>query len=166
MFTVTLIQPANDTAMAQIIRQVMTEHGLTEHGFALHDPEVDSLSATYATERSRYWVVKKGEIVLGGAGIAPLKEGPPSVCELQKMYFLSEARGSGMGEKLLHLCLQEAKQLGFTHCYLETAPQLKRAKALYERTGFSPLTGPMGNTGHYRCSQWYLKDLSIDSSPP
>lgn len=160
-FELSPISPANDAAVAQIIRTVMTECGLTAKGFAIHDPQVESMAAAYEGERSRYWVVKREGRVVGGGGFAPLEKGPPLVCELQKMYFLPEARGTGAAEKLLHLCLREAAKLGFTHSYLETAPQLNRAKALYEKNGFLPLPGPMGDTGHFGCTNWYLRDLSL-----
>lgn len=94
-----------------------------------------------------------------GAGIHPLDGGAEEICELQKMYLLPEARGKGLAGKLIAMCLDYAKQNGYTHCYLETSPELARARKVYEQFGFKYLTGPMGNTGHFGCDSWMLKDL-------
>ena len=50
--------------------------------------------------RTVYYVVTKEKKILGGGGIAPLKDGDPSVCELQKMYFSPKARGKILSSKM------------------------------------------------------------------
>ena len=145
--------------MADVIRQVMPEFGASGPGFALHDPEVDAMPTAYSAERCAYFVVEADGRVVGGGGVAPLAGGDGSVCELRKMYFLPPARGRGVGRRLLALCLETAKQLGFTSCYLETLAGMERARALYESFGFERLCGPKGNTGHFGCDTWYAKEL-------
>ena len=68
--------------------------------------------------------------VLGCGGIAPLRGGNGSVCELQKMYFRASLRGTGMGTRLLKLLLDDARQLGFQQCYLETLDRMVEARNL------------------------------------
>ena len=87
------IEPADDAAMAAIIRAVMPEFGASGDGFAINDPEVDWMSRAYSEPRHAYFVLERDGRVLGGAGIAPLAGGDASTCELRKMYFLPEARG-------------------------------------------------------------------------
>ena len=55
---------------------------------------------------NKYWVAEteEGKIV-GGVGIRTL-EGLNDVCELQKMYCLPEARGTGISHKLMDLALE------------------------------------------------------------
>ena len=65
------------------------------------------------------------------------------------MYFLPEARGRGLGHKMMAICLKEAKQKGFEQCYLETLPYMEAARKLYAKVGFKSLEGRMGDTGHY-----------------
>jgi putative acetyltransferase len=43
--------------------------------------------------------------------------------------------------------------------YLETLPELHQAVKVYEKFGFRYLKGPLGNTGHFGCDLWMLKDL-------
>lgn len=153
------IEARDDAAMAAVIRAVMPEFGADGPGFALHDPEVDTMSAAYSRPRHGYFVVVHGEQVVGGAGIAPLDGGTSDVCELRKMYFLPAARGHGMGERLLRHCLEFARSAGFHRCYLETLGGMEQAQKLYRRLGFEPLSAPMGRTGHFGCDRWYAMNL-------
>lgn len=160
------IGPADDAAMAAVIRMVMPEFGACGAGFAINDPEVDWLSRAYAQPRSAYFVVEAepalaqaGSTVLGGGGIAPLEGGSDEVCELRKMYFLPAARGLGAGAAMIQACLQAARGFGFRQCYLETLDGMDAARRLYEKTGFVRLDAPLGATGHGGCDRWYLLAL-------
>jgi putative acetyltransferase len=153
------ITPADDPSVAAIIRAVMPEFGADGPGFAIHDPEVAAMHAAYDRPGAAYFVVVLDDHVLGGGGVAPLDGGPEGVCELRKMYFLPELRGRGAGAALMARCLQAARALGHRQCYLETLRGMDQAQALYERTGFRRLDGPMGSTGHFGCNRFYLLDL-------
>jgi putative acetyltransferase len=150
------IEPRDDAAIAAVIREVMPSFGACGPGFALGDPEVDHMSASYAQPRCAYYVIEEGGRVVGGAGIAPLAGADADTCELRKMYYLPEARGRGLGGRMLQLCLDRAKELGFRRCYLETLTGMDAAMRLYQRFGFRKLPGPMGATGHYGCDRQYL----------
>ncbi len=153
------ITPADDAVMATIIRTVMPEFGATGDGFAINDPEVDWMSRAYSEPRHAYFVFERGGRVLGGAGIAPLAGGDAGTCELRKMYFLPEARGTGAGARMMARCLDAAREAGFARCYLETLCGMDAAMRLYERSGFHRIDGPMGATGHGGCNTFYLRDL-------
>ena len=153
------IEPADDAAMAAIIRTVMPEFGASGDGFAINDPEVDWMSRAYSEPRHAYFVFERGGRVLGGAGIAPLAGGDAGTCELRKMYFLPEARGTGAGARMMARCLDAAREAGFARCYLETLCGMDAAMRLYERSGFHRIDGPMGATGHGGCNTFYLRDL-------
>jgi len=75
------------------------------------------------------------------------------------MYLAPAARGKGIARNLIEQCLDFARNNGYTHCYLETMPELAQARRLYEHFGFYYLDGPMGDTGHYACDNWMLKEL-------
>jgi putative acetyltransferase len=153
------IEPADDAAMAAIIRAVMPEFGASGEGFAINDPEVDWMSRAYSEPRHAYFVLERDGRVLGGAGIAPLAGGDADVCELRKMYFLPEARGTGAGTAMMSRCLDAARAAGFAQCYLETLCGMDAAMRLYERSGFRRIAGPMGATGHGGCNTFYLRAL-------
>ena len=157
-----LIRPLridDESAVAQVIRTVMPEFGADGPGFALHDPEVDHMHAAYARPGCAYFVLALDGRILGGGGVAPLRGAAPEVCELQKMYFLAEARGKGLGERMIRVCLAEARKLGYRTCYLETLTSMYSAQKLYARMGFQPIGGPLGATGHHGCDKWFVADL-------
>ena len=114
---------------------------------------------SYQKPNAVYFVVESDGKIIGGAGIDRLENGEANICELQKMYFLREARGLGMGKKMIQLCLQKAKEFGFKKCYLETMVYMEDAQKLYRKTGFNNIDAPIGNTGHTYCQIWMMKDL-------
>ncbi len=158
-FTIREIQPQDNEKIAKAIRDVLIEYGVPKVGTAYADTILDTLSDAYEAEKAIYFVIEKGGNIFGGAGIKQLDNYDGNICELQKMYFLSEARGIGLGSKMMQTCLQKAKEYGFEKCYLETLPYMEEARKLYRKVGFKDLDAPMGDTGHYSCNLWMLKDL-------
>lgn len=136
----------------------MTEFGAVGCGYSIEDTEVENMFDAYSG-RAKYFVVELDGKILGGSGVAQLLNGDADTCELKKMYFLNELRGQGFGEKLLKLCLDAAKELGYKKCYLETLTQMETAQKLYEKHGFKKLDKPMGDTGHFKCNCWYVREV-------
>lgn len=159
MLTLRPIRPEDDPFVAAIIRAVMPEFGMDRPGFAYCDAEVDYMSRAYAGPRAVYFVVERGDRLVGGGGLGPLAGAPEEVCELRKMYFLRDARGAGMGETLLRRCLDEARAMQYRTMYLETLTGMDAAQKLYERLGFHRLPAPMGATGHHGCNRFYALAL-------
>lgn len=113
----------------------------------------------YDKPKATYFVVEENGVILGCAGIAQLDNYEGNICELQKMYFLEEARGRGIGREMITICLDRAKEYGFEGCYLETMPYMEAAQKLYKKMGFEYIDAPMGDTGHYSCPVWMFKTL-------
>ena len=158
-FTIREITANDNSKIAKAIRSVLIEYGVPKVGTAYADKILDTLFEVYNTDNAIYFVVEKNGEILGGAGVKQLENYKGRVCELQKMYFLPEARGIGLGNKMMDICLKKAKEFGFEHCYLETLPYMQDARKLYRKVGFKDLDAPMGDTGHYSCNLWMLKDL-------
>ena len=108
---------------------------------------------------SRYYVGLLGDRILGGGGVYPSNGLPEGVCEMVKMYLDPAARGRGLGKKLIESCVEFARRSGYAQMYIETMPELSTAVSIYEKFGFRYLPGPLGNTGHYGCTVWMLKDV-------
>jgi putative acetyltransferase len=158
-FTLRPIEPRDDAAIANIIRTVMPEFGADGPGFAIHDAEVDAMSAAYSRPRSAYFVIEADGVVQGGAGVAPLEGGEADVCELRKMYFLPTLRGRGAGKAAIDRCLEAARTFGFRRCYLETLTGMDAAQKLYLANGFERISCAMGGTGHHGCDRYYVRKL-------
>jgi putative acetyltransferase len=163
VFSLRPIRSEDDAKIAAIIRSVMPEFGADGPGFAIHDPEVDAMSAAYAIPRAAYFVVEVEGKVVGGGGIAPLEGANENTAELRKMYFLKEARGLGAGSALLRHLLNLARDYGFAQVYLETLTGMDAAQKLYQHLGFQRLDQQMGHTGHFGCNRYYL--LKFNPSP-
>ncbi|MCB0724402.1 MAG: bifunctional helix-turn-helix transcriptional regulator/GNAT family N-acetyltransferase [Ignavibacteriae bacterium] len=152
------IRKSDNKFMEKIIIDVMTEFGAVGEGYSIKDAEVANMFDAYNNDKSAYFVITRGKEVLGGAGVGILPEAE-DVCELKKMYFVPEIRGIGLGEKLLNLCLDAARKIGYKRCYLETLERMPQARGLYMKYGFDPINGPVGCTGHYSCDNYYIRDL-------
>lgn len=154
------IQPADNGAMANIIRRTMEEFGVNWPGTVYYDEATDHLFELFQSNlNSHYFVAEKNGILMGGGGIYPTDALPEGTCELVKMWLLPDARGLGLGRDMISRCLQVAREKGFTQVYLETMPELKRAIHVYEKFGFTFLNAPLGNSGHTSCAVWMLKKL-------
>jgi N-acetylglutamate synthase and related acetyltransferases len=158
------IQPKDNPVIALIIRTTLAEFGANKPGTVYYDADTDRLYEVFRQPRSVYYVAEKNGRITGGAGIYPTDGLPSDTCELVKMYLLPEARGLGLGKKLIEKSLQFALQAGYKNVYLETMPELKQALNVYARFGFEYLPGPMGNSGHTGCSLWMKKQLVADES--
>ena len=153
------IKPEDNQEVARLIREVLVEMGVPKVGTAYEDKALDDMFATYQNPRMDYFVVEENGKIIGGAGIAPLTGLEEKICELQKMYFLPEARGRGLGAQMMDTCLVYAKSQNFEQCYIETLPYMEDARKLYAKSGFTSLDKPMGDTGHYNCTMWMIRDL-------
>ena len=158
-FLIREIEQKDNPQLAKVVRDVIVEMGAPTVGTAYEDKATNQMFETYQEERAKYFVVEYNNKVVGGGGIAPLSGTDGSICELQKMYFLPIARGRGLGTQMIEKCLSYAKVFGFKTCYLETLPYMKAARKLYTKNGFTNISGPMGNTGHYSCDVWMTKEL-------
>lgn len=153
------IKPEDNEQVAKVIRKVLEDMGVPKVGTAYADKALDDMYAEYDVPKATYFVVEHDGKIIGCAGIAQLQNFEGNVCELQKMYFLEEARGKGIGSEMIQVCLQRAKEYRFDACYLETMPYMEAAQKLYKKNGFEYIDAPLGNTGHYSCPVWMLKKL-------
>ena len=158
-YTVREIEERDNLRVAQIIRSCLIEYGANHTGTVWSDPDLERFSFVYAHPGRRFFVAEDetGTVVAcGGVGEVV---GADGVCELQRMYAVPAARGSGVAQELLRRCLAFARETGYTRCYLETLENMCRAARFYEKNGFARTDKPLGNTGHFACDRLYILDL-------
>jgi len=154
------IEEKDNKAVANVIRSTLKEFGANHPGTVYYDESTDHLFESFnTTPRSVYYVAEFEKQIIGGAGIFPSPGLPQDTCELVKMYLLPPARGMGLGRNLIQKCIDYAASAGYQQIYLESMPELKKALTIYEKFGFEYLKGPMGNTGHFGCELWMIKQL-------
>ena len=156
------IKEQDNAAVEAIIRSCLKEYGGDREGTAWCDPDLGRFSEIYGEPEMRYWVAEDhAGRILGGAGFGPLP-GEEGVCELQKMYTLPEARGTGIAHRLVETVLQHAAD-HYALCYLETFGNMSRAQSFYRKHGFEQTDQPMGSTGHISCDVFFTKRLRKDT---
>lgn len=153
------ILPSDNKALALIVRESLAEFGANHPGTVYFDETTDNLFQLFQKKKSIYFVAVVNDEIAGGGGIFPSDGLPEDTCELVKMYLKKTTRGLGLGKLLIEKCLEFAKEAGFKKVYLESMPELKKALGIYEKFDFKYLQGPMGNTGHFGCDVWMLKEL-------
>ncbi len=85
--------------------------------------------------RERAWIAKRGTERLGSIFCVL---GPrPGVAKLRLFLLVPEARGQGLGRRLLETCLDFARAAGYRHLQLGTHESHRAACALYRSAGFS-----------------------------
>ncbi|MBB4079856.1 putative acetyltransferase [Lewinella aquimaris] len=156
------ILPSDNAAVARIIRTVMPEFNCVGEGYSINDPELEDMHTAYSQPRSGFFVLvddTRNDEVVGVGGYAPLAGSDGTVCELRKMYLLSQTRGKGGGRLLMDRCITDARRDGYARMYLETVASMTSAAAVYEKYGFTPLPGPLGSTGHSGCDRFMIKSF-------
>jgi len=157
--TIRNIEAADNKALATIIRNSLEEFKANKPGTVYFDETTDHLSEVFKADRSVYFVVESGGIILGGGGIYPTANLDAGTCELVKLYLAANARGKGVGKLLMEKCIAAAREMGYQKIYLETMPELTIAIPMYEKFGFTYLSSAQGCSGHTGCNVWMIKDL-------
>jgi len=153
------IEQTDNTGIARVIRTTLEEFGANKPGTVYFDDSTDHLYELFQVSSAIYHVALLDGEVVGGGGIYPTAGLPSDTCELVKMYILQKVRGIGLGRMLIQKSLDYAKETGYKNVYLETMPELKQALATYQKFGFHYINQPMGNSGHFGCDLWMLKEL-------
>ena len=153
------LEQKDNVELAELIREVFREFKVDKPGTVYTDPTTDNLFELFKTKGSEYWIAEEDGKILGGCGVYPTEGLPAGCAELVKFYLSTESRGKGIGKLLMSKTIDSAKKLGYQQLYLESFPELGKAVTMYEAAGFKPLTHPMGNSGHYSCTIWMMKDL-------
>ena len=157
--SIRLIEQADNTALAMIIRNALTEFNANKPGTVYFDDSTDHLYELFQQQQGVYHVAVFNDLVVGGAGINHTTGLAADTCELVKLYLSPEVRGKGIGKALMERCIDAAKKAGYKKVYLETMPELIAAIPMYEQFGFTYLSGPLGNSGHTGCDIWMIKLL-------
>ncbi|RIJ37040.1 GNAT family N-acetyltransferase [Pontibacter oryzae] len=157
--TIRPIQLTDNEPLADLIRTVFREFKIDKPGTVYTDPTTDALYQLFRQPGSTYFVAEEDGVLLGGCGVYPTEGLPEGCAELVKFYLATDARGKGIGNKLMQQSIEAARALGYKQLYLESFPELAKAVSMYEKAGFKPLPHALGNSGHYACNIWMIKQL-------
>ncbi len=153
------IEKKDNAEIAELIRIVFREFKIDMPGTVYTDPTTDALFELFQTAGSAYFVAEEDGQLLGGCGIFPTNGLPTGYAELVKFYLSATSRSKGTGNHLMQLSMDWSKAFGYTHLYLESFPELAKAVSMYERAGYQNIDHALGNSGHYSCNIWMVKEL-------
>jgi len=99
------------------------------------DQEMADFPGKYAgTAGGALLLARLGDDVVGAVGLRDLGDG---ICEMKRLYLRPAARGTGLGARLVHDLVAQARTLGYRAMRLDTVPgHHDRAIALYRQLGF------------------------------
>ena len=148
----------DSAAIRAVVVAVMDEYGLSSD-LELNDADLRDLAGSYRGRGGSFRVVTsiEGDVV-GCGGLYPVDE---REAEIRRMYLLPEARGLGIGRRLLEELISLAKERRFERVVLETASVLKEAISLYRKRGFVPT--PLRGAALRQCDQAYALQLGSDA---
>ncbi|MBP6673018.1 MAG: GNAT family N-acetyltransferase [Bacteroidetes bacterium] len=153
------LQQSDNREIASVIRAVFREFKIDRPGTVYTDPTTDDLFTLFQKKGSAYWIAEDSGTIVGGCGIFPTNGLPDGCVELVKFYVAAEYRGKGVGNMLMQKSIDTAKTSGYTQMYLESFPELSKAVSMYIRSGFVQIDHSLGNSGHFACNLWMVKDL-------
>ena len=147
--------------MARLIKDCFIELDAPKTGTVYSDPTTNELFELFQGKGNSFCLVAESNSkeILGLCGIFETDGLKKYQVELVKFYLKPEARGLGIGKKLIQNCIAKSVELGFHSIYIETQEVFSTAIKLYERLNFKYLDKPLGNSGHHNCSIWMLKEL-------
>lgn len=141
MIEIQPIQTHQTTAVKNLIIAVCTEIFQVDEGIVRkYDDfqDIDNFQTHYLSNQGIFLVVTDNNKVVGCGGVRYLSE---EICELKRMWFLSDYRGRGLGRKIAQILLEFATQAGYKQIRLDVFNAQKQTAAikLYQKLGFYPL---------------------------
>ena len=153
------IELKDNSEIASIIRTALEEYDEAKPGTVYTDPTTDHLFELFSAPESAYFIAELHGELLGGCGVFPTLNLPNGYAELVKIYLKKEYRSLGIGRELMKRSQDFSKESGYTHLYLESFPSLKEAILLYQKMDFKKISKPLGDSGHFACDVWMVKEL-------
>lgn len=135
-----VIRPSRDddsAGMLAVLASVFSEYP----GCVLlleEEPEMQRPASAFAEHDGAIWAVERAGRLVGMVGLRPDHD-EPGLFELKKLYLLAEARGLGLGRRLVEMVEGEARRRGARAMHLWSDTRFVTAHRVYERLGYQRL---------------------------
>ena len=109
------------------------EYGWDGTHEALAGEIVAQFIKNYDPNRERCWIAEKDGERVGGAFVAKVSD---DIAQLRLLHVEAQARGLGIGKRLVEECLRFARRAGYQKMTLWTQSNLYAARHIYKQSGF------------------------------
>jgi GNAT superfamily N-acetyltransferase len=118
---------------------------------------IGDLVSGFNPARERGWIAERAGQRLGCVFLEASTE---SIAKLRLLLVEPDARGLGLGTRLVDECVQFARVAGYSQVTLWTMHVLTAARHIYEQAGFRLVAGEAGrHFGHDLVSETWVLDL-------
>ena len=133
-FRIRSIAPTDrDWVVATQIHIYQTEYWFDDSFGVLCGQIVDSFFASHHPEKEAGWIAERDGRPVGGIFCMRFAE---NTAQLRLFFLKPDARGCGLGRRLLQTCMQFAQAAGYTDMRLWTHASHKNAVRLYRALGW------------------------------
>lgn len=120
-------------------------------------------AAHFCEVREDAWIAELDEQIVGSVFL--MKTDDPDVAKLRLLYVDPAARGLGIGSRLVLLCVERARQIGYRRLMLWTNDVLVSARKIYQAAGFKLLEENRHHSfGKDLVGQTWALDLQTDGA--
>ncbi len=160
-----LLRPPQPGDMGWVVhRQALLyarEYGWTQDFEALVAEIVAQFIRGFDPARERCWIAEREGVVVGSVFLVRESD---AVAKLRLLYVEPDARGFGIGRRLVEECIRASRQIGYRRLTLWTNDILAAARAIYQRAGFRLVAEERHHSfGHDLVGQNWEKELAPPS---
>jgi ribosomal protein S18 acetylase RimI-like enzyme len=143
-FLITRVRSADDlAATVQLFKgyAASLDVDLAYQDFAA---EIEAMPGRYAPPSGALLLARGGAAIpVGCIGVRPMELA--GCCEMKRLFVVPQARGTGIGRRLVQAAVAVAEAIGYREMRLDTLPSMAGAQALYRKLGFAVIE-PYYNT--------------------
>jgi len=147
MINIRRIKPDEATAAKRVIyrvaHEIFKDQRTLDQAIAYYESrgelkDMDNIQKNYFENGGIFLVLEDEAQIIGTGAIRQLQD---NICELKRLWLLTDYHGRGLGYRMLQELLTVAREMGYQRLRLETDPEAQiRAVDFYKRNGFYEIT--------------------------
>jgi GNAT superfamily N-acetyltransferase len=120
-------------AVRELLHEYLRSEAARVRGVQGGEAEIAGLPGAYAPPSGSLLLAE-----LGGraAGCVALRDLGGGRCEMKRLYVRAAFRGAGLAGRLVERIIDRARTLGYREMYLDTLPEMRAARLMYDMLGF------------------------------